>query len=75
MRLYRQSLKTLQSWAVDRSVFNEEATRIQGLFRANENVSSGAAKRLIREADEHLFALTHPVRPPPLSLLVPSLLH
>jgi len=61
MRLYRRSLKTLQSWAVDRHVFNEEATRIQGLFRANMAVSPGAATRLVREAEEQLFGLTHPV--------------
>lgn len=60
-RLYRASLRCLASWAVDRGVFNKEATRIQGLFRTNVNCSSGTAKRLMREAEEQLFALTHPV--------------
>ena len=65
MRLYRASLRCLASWAVDREVFNEEGLRIQGLFRANQGASMGAAKRLVREANEHLFSLTHPVRPMP----------
>mmetsp|Transcript_28931 Transcript_28931/g.64692 ORF Transcript_28931/g.64692 Transcript_28931/m.64692 type:complete len:154 (+) Transcript_28931:59-520(+) len=60
MRLYRASLRCLASWAVDREVFNEEGLRIQGLFRANQGASMGAAKRLVREANEHLFSLTHP---------------
>mmetsp|Transcript_34432 Transcript_34432/g.63004 ORF Transcript_34432/g.63004 Transcript_34432/m.63004 type:complete len:157 (-) Transcript_34432:129-599(-) len=59
-RLYRASLRCLASWAVDRGVFNEEATRIQGLFRVNADCSAGKAKRLMREAEEELFGLTHP---------------
>ena len=61
MRLYRSCLRTLASWAIDRNVFNEEATRIQGLFRENKKCEHGKAIRLIREANEKLFGLTHPV--------------
>ena len=28
-RLYRHSLKALQSWAIDRSIINDEATKIR----------------------------------------------
>ena len=39
--LYRKTLKTLGSWCVDREVFLDEATRIQGLFRANAALNEG----------------------------------
>lgn len=34
-RLYRASLKLLDSWAVDRTIFNEEATKIRASVRAS----------------------------------------
>lgn len=33
-RLYRASLKLLDSWAIDRTIFNEEATKIRASVRA-----------------------------------------
>jgi hypothetical protein len=33
---------------------------VQGLFRANQNASQAGAARLIREAEEHLFEMSHP---------------
>ncbi len=34
-RLYKQSLKTLDSWVVDRRIWNEEATKIREEFNQN----------------------------------------
>ena len=34
-RLYKQSLKTLDSWVIDRRLWNEEATKIRAEFDAN----------------------------------------
>uniref|UniRef100_A0A7S2DAM5 NADH dehydrogenase [ubiquinone] 1 beta subcomplex subunit 9 n=1 Tax=Octactis speculum TaxID=3111310 RepID=A0A7S2DAM5_9STRA len=61
-RLYRASLKTLGSWAVDRQVFLTEALKIQAEFRANENLSadSPTTTRLVKEGQEKLFSYTHP---------------
>jgi hypothetical protein len=47
-RLYRHSLKTLLSWAVDRDIFNEKATELRARFDANRGVSASAAARLLR---------------------------
>ncbi len=33
-RLYRASLKLLDSWAIDRTIFNEEATKVRASVRA-----------------------------------------
>jgi hypothetical protein len=61
MRLYRASLRTLASWAIDRRVFNEEALLIQARFRDNMKCSPAKARDLIEQANSELFALTHPV--------------
>lgn len=47
-RLYRHALKTLDSWAIDRNIFNEEATKIRAQFDANRGVSAAAASRLLQ---------------------------
>ncbi|TYZ68982.1 hypothetical protein PybrP1_000216 [[Pythium] brassicae (nom. inval.)] len=61
-RLYRQSLKTLDSWIIDRRLWNEEATKIRAEFDQNRAIASdsGLAKRLVREAQEKLEHYTHP---------------
>uniref|UniRef100_K3WSQ1 NADH dehydrogenase [ubiquinone] 1 beta subcomplex subunit 9 n=1 Tax=Globisporangium ultimum (strain ATCC 200006 / CBS 805.95 / DAOM BR144) TaxID=431595 RepID=K3WSQ1_GLOUD len=61
-RLYKQSLKTLDSWIIDRRLWNEEATKIRAQFDQNRNLdpSSGLAKRLVREAQEKVEHYTHP---------------
>ena len=47
-RLYRKSLKTLTSWAVDRDVWNYEAEIIRARFDAERGCSSAKAARLIK---------------------------
>lgn len=37
-RLYKQSLKTLDSWVIDRRLWNEEATKIRAQFDANREL-------------------------------------
>eukprot|EP00616_Rhizochromulina_sp_CCMP1243_P017477 CAMPEP_0118973320 /NCGR_PEP_ID=MMETSP1173-20130426/9802_1 /TAXON_ID=1034831 /ORGANISM="Rhizochromulina marina cf, Strain CCMP1243" /LENGTH=153 /DNA_ID=CAMNT_0006922951 /DNA_START=39 /DNA_END=500 /DNA_ORIENTATION=+ len=59
-RLYRACLKTLQTWAIDRDVFNEEATRIQQEFRSNMHCDDRTAERLIADTKKQLFDLSHP---------------
>ncbi|TMW69306.1 hypothetical protein Poli38472_001462 [Pythium oligandrum] len=63
-RLYKQSLKTLDSWIIDRRLWNEEATKIRAEFEQNKHLepNSGLAKRLVREAEEKLEKYTHPDR-------------
>jgi hypothetical protein len=46
--LYRKSLKTCLSWAVDRDIFNDKATEIRSRFDANRGVSTAAAVRLLK---------------------------
>jgi NADH dehydrogenase (ubiquinone) 1 beta subcomplex subunit 9 len=59
-RLYRHSLRTLLSWAVDRDIFNEEATKLRHRFDASRGVSAAAATRLLKEGHDELFAWMHP---------------
>jgi NADH dehydrogenase (ubiquinone) 1 beta subcomplex subunit 9 len=59
-RLYRASLRTLLDWAVDRDIFNEEATKLRARFDASRGVSAAAASRLLREGEDELFANMHP---------------
>lgn len=46
--LYRHSLKSLASWAVDRDVFNDSATQIRARFDENRSVNPAAASRLLK---------------------------
>lgn len=39
-RLYRQSLKTLDSWIIDRRLWNEEATKIRAEFDQNRALAT-----------------------------------
>ena len=47
-RLYRNCLKTLLSWAVDRDIFNEKAMELRARFDASRGESPSAASRLLR---------------------------
>jgi NADH dehydrogenase (ubiquinone) 1 beta subcomplex subunit 9 len=58
--LYRKSLRTLLSWAIDRDIFNEEATKLRSRFDHNRGVSAAAASRLLKEGQDELFANMHP---------------
>ncbi|KAF0693640.1 Aste57867_15411 [Aphanomyces stellatus] len=59
-RLYKRSLKLLDSWVIDRRLWNEEATNIRAQFNANKHVEINAAQGLIREAKAKLEHYTHP---------------
>jgi NADH dehydrogenase (ubiquinone) 1 beta subcomplex subunit 9 len=59
-RLYRHSLKLLLSWAIDRDIFNDEATKIRARFDANRGVSKSTASRLLMEGEDEAFLFTHP---------------
>mmetsp|Transcript_2056 Transcript_2056/g.4661 ORF Transcript_2056/g.4661 Transcript_2056/m.4661 type:complete len:83 (+) Transcript_2056:67-315(+) len=47
-RLYRNSLKVLNSWAIDRDIFNEEATKLRARFDESRGCNPGKALRLLR---------------------------
>lgn len=38
-RLYKQSLKTLESWIIDRRLWNEEAVKIRAQFEATRHLA------------------------------------
>ncbi|KAG7347794.1 hypothetical protein IV203_016499 [Nitzschia inconspicua] len=59
-RLYRKSLKVLSSWAIDRDIFNDEATKIRARFDQARGCKPEKAIRLLREAEDEIFAYTHP---------------
>ncbi|ETV73979.1 hypothetical protein H257_11294 [Aphanomyces astaci] len=59
-RLYKRSLKLLDSWIIDRRLWNEEATKIRGQFNEHKHTDIGAAQRLLREATAELEKYTHP---------------
>ena len=45
MRLYRNSLKQMMSWAIQRSLIYEEFKNIRSQFEANVNVVSRTLRR------------------------------
>eukprot|EP00546_Thalassionema_frauenfeldii_P007786 CAMPEP_0178922536 /NCGR_PEP_ID=MMETSP0786-20121207/16211_1 /TAXON_ID=186022 /ORGANISM="Thalassionema frauenfeldii, Strain CCMP 1798" /LENGTH=165 /DNA_ID=CAMNT_0020596917 /DNA_START=45 /DNA_END=542 /DNA_ORIENTATION=- len=59
-RLYRHGLKTLSSWAIDREVFLDEATKLRARFDANRGISGSNASRLLLEGQQELQDNTHP---------------
>ena len=61
-RLYRRSLRELNSWVIDRELFCEEAEKIRAQFNENRALDphSGLSQRLIREAESKVFSFTHP---------------
>ena len=58
--MYRHSLKTIASWAIDRDVINEEATKLRARFDANRGCVPSAARRLLQEGEDEHFDFTHP---------------
>lgn len=61
-RLYRSALRLLNSWAIDREVFLDEAEKIRNEFDAHKDlpVESGKTKYLIRAAKEKMVEYSHP---------------
>jgi hypothetical protein len=39
-RLYRKALRTLDSWAVDKQIWNAEAEKVRARFDANKGVGA-----------------------------------
>ncbi|CAM9803489.1 unnamed protein product [Laminaria digitata] len=60
-RLYRASLKLLDSWAVDRTIFNEEATAMRKMFDEGSTCEPDGArsKALIRAAYKTMGEYVH----------------
>ena len=63
-RLYRRSLRLLESWTPHRGSFNEQAASLRARFDANARLDpaadAGALARLVREAQAEAAAWTHP---------------
>jgi NADH dehydrogenase (ubiquinone) 1 beta subcomplex subunit 9 len=59
-RLYRDSLKLLSSWCIDRDIFNEESTKIRSAFDEERGCKPEKAIRLLRQGQEKLWEYTHP---------------
>mmetsp|Transcript_27505 Transcript_27505/g.31805 ORF Transcript_27505/g.31805 Transcript_27505/m.31805 type:complete len:156 (+) Transcript_27505:89-556(+) len=53
-RLYRKSLKVLNSWCIEREIFNEEGTAIRNSIEENRDCSANKASRLIREWEQKI---------------------
>lgn len=51
-RLYRNGLKVLNSWAIDRDVFIDEATKLRARFDAERGCKPEKALRLLRVSKE-----------------------
>ena len=59
-RLYRKALKTLSSWAIDREIFLDEATKLRARFDESRGCSPAQATHLLKEGQNELFGNTHP---------------
>jgi len=61
MDLYRNSLRTCLSWAVDREVFFAEAEKIRTRFDENKNISDFAvALDKVKKGEAELAGYAHP---------------
>jgi NADH dehydrogenase (ubiquinone) 1 beta subcomplex subunit 9 len=61
-RLYRISLRMLQSWAINRDVFNEEGVKLRDEFKKNMDVPLKQGKVLLAKGQEQQIGWTHPDR-------------
>ena len=63
-RLYRRSLRLLDSWTPHRGSFNEQALALRARFDANKRLDpaadAGAVARIVREAQAEAASWTHP---------------
>jgi len=60
-RLYRQALKLVHHWAVDREVLSRQAILVRAQFEANRGVSNLAeAETLVEKGEAKLASLEHP---------------
>mmetsp|Transcript_8883 Transcript_8883/g.14433 ORF Transcript_8883/g.14433 Transcript_8883/m.14433 type:complete len:155 (-) Transcript_8883:1315-1779(-) len=59
-RLYRNSLKLLMSWAIDRDVFREEGLKLRARFEANRGLSLGEGEGALKLGEAELREYFHP---------------
>ena len=60
-RLYRQSLKHLLSWCIDRQTWRKEALQLRDRFDANKDVlDRRLATKLLEEGEEEFHLKKHP---------------
>uniref|UniRef100_A0A6U4KWM9 NADH dehydrogenase [ubiquinone] 1 beta subcomplex subunit 9 n=1 Tax=Phaeomonas parva TaxID=124430 RepID=A0A6U4KWM9_9STRA len=64
MRLYRQGLKCLNSWAIEREIWNDKAADLRARFDklAHLEPTSKAAIKALEAGEEELFTWDHPDR-------------
>ena len=65
IRLYRNGLRCLESWTMDRSIFNAEAIKLRARFdavSATHSIDSAAALYAIEEGEKELADHEHPDR-------------
>ena len=65
IRLYRDGLRMLESWTMDRTIFNQEAIKLRARFdavSALHTIDSAAALYAIEEGEKELAENEHPDR-------------
>lgn len=64
MRLYRQGLKALQSWVIDREIWCDKAAQLRKRFDAYKHLSPTDARavKVLEAGEEELFVRNHPDR-------------
>lgn len=61
IRLYRNSLKHLLSWAIDRGVWREHAVAMRARFDANKDLMDlGKARKLLEDGEAEFEMYKHP---------------
>ena len=59
-RLYRNALKHMLSWTIQREIWRKEAIELRSVFDANKNVNMMEAMRLLEEGEVTLQRHKHP---------------
>eukprot|EP00741_Cyanophora_paradoxa_P015633 tig00020903_g15090.t1 len=59
-RLYRDSLRQLLNWTVDRELFFEEAAKVRSMFEKNRHLRGAAIEQALRMGEEKLDTKRHP---------------
>lgn len=59
-RLYRNILKNMLSWTVQRELWRREACELRATFDANKNVNMVEAIKLLEEGEAYLERHKHP---------------
>ena len=60
-RLYRNCLKHLLSWTIDRATWRTQALQLRALFDANKNLTDvGKARALLEQEEKNFEQWKHP---------------